>query len=865
MSSEWSHDPALEALLNDSLDDLDLAQERAVAVLVGQGRDQQAAVALLARYRSSAKYGYEISPATVEHVLGLRTILAIRGEAVQRLFSSPFFICKACWLYDHAPYFLFADDDAKRDGLIDEYASFYADRIVGDGGPDPSSWTPIANPKQVFVTTFWERQLMDPVLMIEKAYRDGVAGIELSVDFHPFNYARLLPEEIPPARREKIRLASERSGVRIDLHAPLVGPYVPSPDPSCGTQRFFDPTRCLQVQFDTIDLARDIGAGVVVMHLVRETAVDEVLAFIQRASGSSVKISLENYCQLEEPQTSEHFLASLSCIYDACPADLRRTNLGVTIDVGHLNIEGEDPLLGAYRIGAWCCEHGLSIRMHATDNYGDLLFSPPAYSADVHSNVSGRGINNAVVIKALRTLGHRFDVVAEQLQPLTPKDIRTIHGAQTEPLSGSFEEVCAAGRKLFETVDGESLVNSDILAEPAYEFLAGLEGAAALREHLVYRCIQDKNQLSVQEAKAISHDFMRMPESLRAHVTSYIDELLLPLQNESGRIQKGELDLICQNISGAVFGTISNEHMKRIFCDELICPGGNVICEQGKPGREMFFVRSGHVVVFIDGAKVAELGPGEIFGELSLFYSTQRSATVVSGEDGTQIGVLTRQGLEQLFRTGEPYAHGLVFRLYSILPQRLRNVSDKYKAVMDILRVMGGDHTPSVDLSTLALEIDEFHDRLFPCLTPDELTQLGGEVLGIDAGQTIMKEGECGDGAYVILEGRVSVLGTSDDGQPVLLAELGENEIVGEMSLVDDRPRSATVRGSVPSRLLFLPRDSFDSLIATGSPLAFRVMGFICLGLFRRILAMDRAYSEIKQRIAGPVESGGQIGEWRRK
>ena len=40
--------------------------------------------------------------------------------------------------------------------------------------------------------------------------------------------------------------------------------------------------------------------------------------------------------------------------------------------------------------------------MHATDNYGQLHFTPPHYSADIHSNVSGKGIHNAMIIKLLR-------------------------------------------------------------------------------------------------------------------------------------------------------------------------------------------------------------------------------------------------------------------------------------------------------------------------------------------------------------------------------------------------------------------------------------------------------------------------------
>jgi len=45
-----------------------------------------------------------------------------------------------------------------------------------------------------------------------------------------------------------------------------------------------------------------------------------------------------------------------------------------------------------------------------------LLFSSTDYSADVHGCVSGRGINNEIIIKLLRSMGHRFDVIAEQIQ-----------------------------------------------------------------------------------------------------------------------------------------------------------------------------------------------------------------------------------------------------------------------------------------------------------------------------------------------------------------------------------------------------------------------------------------------------------------
>jgi hypothetical protein len=83
-----------------------------------------------------------------------------------------------------------------------------------------------------------------------------------------------------------------------------------------------------------------------------------------------------------------------------------------------------------------------------------------------------------------------------------------------------------------------------------YQFLAGFLGVQALKEHLVYRRIQTKKHLSVEEAKRISEDFTQMPRGLKRDLTAYIDDLLLPIQSENGTVQKTQVDLIsaCTNI-----------------------------------------------------------------------------------------------------------------------------------------------------------------------------------------------------------------------------------------------------------------------------------------------------------------------------
>jgi CRP-like cAMP-binding protein len=60
-------------------------------------------------------------------------------------------------------------------------------------------------------------------------------------------------------------------------------------------------------------------------------------------------------------------------------------------------------------------------------------------------------------------------------------------------------------------------------------------------------------------------------------------------------------------------------------------------------------------------------------------------------------------------------------------------------------------------------------------------------------GQLLFKEGDPSDCAYIIRSGRVEVTKNTVDG-PLRLAMIGKNEVLGEMGLVEERPRSATAR-----------------------------------------------------------------------
>jgi len=81
-------------------------------------------------------------------------------------------------------------------------------------------------------------------------------------------------------------------------------------------------------------------------------------------------------------------------------------------------------------------------------------------------------------------------------------------------------------------------------------------------------------------------------------------------------------------------------------------------------------------------------------------------------------------------------------------------------------------------------------------------------LLQVEAGETIIKEGDVGESAYLIEDGEVEVSRAKDD-QKVVLATLGKGEIFGEMSMIDDCPRGATITATTATTLSELHRDEF--------------------------------------------------------
>ncbi|HEX2824709.1 MAG TPA: cyclic nucleotide-binding domain-containing protein [Burkholderiales bacterium] len=103
-------------------------------------------------------------------------------------------------------------------------------------------------------------------------------------------------------------------------------------------------------------------------------------------------------------------------------------------------------------------------------------------------------------------------------------------------------------------------------------------------------------------------------------------------------------------------------------------------------------------------------------------------------------------------------------------------------------------------------------------------------------GSYVIRAGEETDSLYIILAGKAKVLIPDDDGNEVILSVIGPNEFFGEMGLLDDQPRSASVETMEPCEMLRISRTAFLTCLKDNFDAAL----VIIRNLVKRLREADR-------------------------
>ncbi|CAH1795071.1 unnamed protein product [Owenia fusiformis] len=209
--------------------------------------------------------------------------------------------------------------------------------------------------------------------------------------------------------------------------------------------------------------------------------------------------------------------------------------------------------------------------------------------------------------------------------------------------------------------------------------------------------------------------------------------------------------------------------------------GGEIIIQQGDEGDNFYVLDQGEVEIFVNNTLVVTLGDGASFGELALIYGTPRAATVKAKTDVKLWGI-----------DRESYRRILMGSTI-----RKRKMYEEFLGKVSIL-----ENIDAWERSTIA-------DALEPVQFED--------------GQEIVRQGDPGEDFFIILEGTASVLQKRAEGDDAVeVGKLGPSDYFGEIALLLDRPRAATVVPRGPLKCVKLDRGRFERVLGPCSDILKR-------------------------------------------
>jgi CRP-like cAMP-binding protein len=139
-------------------------------------------------------------------------------------------------------------------------------------------------------------------------------------------------------------------------------------------------------------------------------------------------------------------------------------------------------------------------------------------------------------------------------------------------------------------------------------------------------------------------------------------------------------------------------------------------------------------------------------------------------------------------------------------------------------------------------------EPLFAGVAPSRLKLLAftSDRVSYRAGDILFKQGDPGDAAYVVLSGTADIL-VNTGADEIKIATLESNSIVGEIAILCDVARTATVKASEPLETLRIKKDQFIRLLAEFPEMAVEIMRVLADRLSRTTAELSEARSELRR------------------
>ncbi|WP_299328367.1 cyclic nucleotide-binding domain-containing protein [Parasphingopyxis sp.] len=236
------------------------------------------------------------------------------------------------------------------------------------------------------------------------------------------------------------------------------------------------------------------------------------------------------------------------------------------------------------------------------------------------------------------------------------------------------------------------------------------------------------------------------------------------------------LDFLRERVS--ILRDLSPLQMREFMLDSEVhhYRRGATIFEKSEPGSSIFGIAEGHVLVELsdaDRSLTQEIEQGSIFGEVGLVSGRRRGATIRAGEDVIAVEI----------------PRMAILKLMATVPAAKRAIT--YISTERQLLQMFGSGLKSEDL------VDVMRTA---------------EIMQVKAGEAIIEEGDDGLDIFVIRSGSM-VVEKSIGRKPVFLSYLPAGSYVGEMALLDEALRTATVRAAIKSEVIRIDGRAFRELL----------------------------------------------------